>query len=60
MLKSIFYNESAVLKVAAFSDFIIKMALILAFFCEYCEIFMNFVFTEHSLLVATSAPVKNS
>ena len=57
MLESLW---SAVLKAAAFSNFIKKMTPTLAFFCEYCEIFKNVVSTEHSFPVAASAPIKNS
>ena len=53
-------SKSAVLKAAAFSNFIKKMTPTQAFFYEYCESFKNIVFTEHSLPVAASAPVKNS
>ena len=57
---SLFFNKSAVPKSAAFSNFIKKMTPTQAFFCEYCEIFKDIVFTEHSLPVAASAPVKSS
>ena len=59
MLESLF-NKPARLKAATFSNFIEKMTPAQAFFCEYCEIFKNIVFTEYSLPVAASAPVKNS
>ena len=52
VLESLFHNKSAVLKAAAFRNFIKKMAPRQTFFCEYCEIFKNIIFTEHSLPVA--------
>ena len=52
-------SKSAVLKAAAFSNFIEKMTRTQAFFYEYCESFKNIVFTEHSIPVAASAPAKN-
>ena len=58
MLESLF-DKSAVLKAADSSNFIKKMTPTQAFFCEYCEIFKNIVFTEHSHPVTASAPVKN-